>query len=56
MSNSQHSASGAVLLDSRYTPHEHEELKSLVRKRREQLRRRLSVATDKPTSPPQPRT
>jgi len=55
MSNSQHSASGAVL-DSSYTPHEHEELKSLVRKRREQLRRRLSVATNKRTSAPPPRS
>jgi hypothetical protein len=55
MSNSQHSASGAVM-DSSYTPHEHEELKSLVRKRREQLRRRLSAATDKRTTSPQPRT
>jgi hypothetical protein len=54
MSNSQQSASTAVV-DSSYTPHEHEELKNLVRKRREQLRARLSVAAQKRTDAPQPR-
>jgi hypothetical protein len=54
MSNSQQPASGAVL-DSSYTPHEHEELKNLVRKRREQLRRHLSALADKRASA-QPKT
>jgi hypothetical protein len=52
MSNSQQPASAAVL-DSSYTPHEHEELKNLIRKRREQLRRRLSPAADKSAGSPQ---
>jgi hypothetical protein len=55
MSNSQNPASAAVV-DSSYTPHEHEELKNLIRKRREQLRRRPSPSADKPTSPSQPRS
>ena len=43
-------------MDSSYTPHEHEELKSLVRKRREQLRRGLSAATETRTPSPQQKT
>jgi hypothetical protein len=53
MSKTNPEAPGATP-DSSYTPHEHEEFKTLVRKGREQLRIRLATGHEVRANPPQP--
>jgi hypothetical protein len=40
--------------DARYTPHEHEESRTLVRKAREHLRVSLRLGNEKRSTPPAP--